>query len=63
MCSSARWDIENCQGWKRLGVPTVVRAKRKDGDELDMGMTIRDVLQDGDHVYIETSLAPSDTTS
>jgi hypothetical protein len=44
-------------------MPTVVRAKRKDGDELDMGMAIRDVLQDGDHVYVETSLAPSDTTS
>ena len=57
----ARWDTENCQGWKRLGMPTVVRARKKDGDELDMGMTIRDVLRDGDHVYIETSLAPSDT--
>lgn len=57
----ARWDTENCQGWKRLGMPTVVRAKKKDGDELDMGMTIRDILQDGDHVYVETSLAPSDT--
>jgi hypothetical protein len=42
-------------------MPTVVRAKRKDGEELDMGMTIREVLQDGDHVYVETSLAPADT--
>ncbi|KAJ1406949.1 hypothetical protein B484DRAFT_456707 [Ochromonadaceae sp. CCMP2298] len=59
----ARWDAENCQGWKRLGMPTTVRAKRKDGDEVDMGMTIRDVLQNGDHVFIETSLAPSETQS
>lgn len=57
----ARWDDENCQGWKRLGVPTVMRAKRKDGDELDMGLNIRDVLQNGDHVFVESSLAPADT--
>jgi len=42
-------------------MPTVVRGKRKDGEELDMGMTIREVLQNGDHIFVETSLAPSDT--
>jgi hypothetical protein len=42
-------------------MPTKLRAKRKDGDELDMGMTIREVLQNGDHIYIETSLSPNDT--
>lgn len=57
----ARWDEENSQGWKRLGIPTAVKAKSKDGDDLDMSATIKEVLQNGDHVYVQTSLAPSDT--
>ncbi len=58
---AARWDEENCQGWKRLGIPTVIRLKSKIGEEVDMGSIIRDILQNGDHVYIETSLSPSET--
>ena len=43
----ARWDENDNQGWKRLGVPTVIRHKYKDGPELDMGAIINTVLQDG----------------
>ena len=43
----ARWDENDNQGWKRLGVPTVIRHKYKDGPELDMGAVINTVLQDG----------------
>ena len=57
----ARWDEENLQGWKRLGMPTAARAHKKDGNDLDLGATIRDVLQNGDTIYISTSLHPSDT--
>lgn len=30
----ARWDENDNQGWKRLGVPTIIRHKYKDGPEL-----------------------------
>ena len=43
----ARWDENDNQGWKRLGVPTIIRHKYKDGPELDMGAIINTVLQDG----------------
>ena len=51
----ARWDEENCQGWKLLGTPTSVRNGKR---EIDMGLVIKDVLQDGDHVTIFSSLLP-----
>lgn len=57
----ARWDDANNQGWKRLGIPTVVRRGRKDGDELDMNAIIRDTLQNGEHIYVTTSLGPFET--
>jgi len=57
----ARWDEEKQQGWTRLGIPTIIRAGRKDGVELEMGAIIRDVLQNGDAVYVSTSLQPADT--
>lgn len=57
----ARWDDEKQQGWLRLGIPTMIKANKKDGLELDMGSIIRDVLQNGDSVYISTSLQPADT--
>ena len=47
----ARWDENDNQGWKRLGVPTVIRHKYKDGPELDMGAIINTVLQDGGSFY------------
>jgi len=47
----ARWDENDNQGWKRLGVPTVIRHKYKDGPELDMGAIINTVLQDGGIFY------------
>jgi len=57
----ARWDEENQQGWKRLGVPTIIRHKAKDGVELELGATIKDVLQNGDQLFITTSLQPHET--
>ena len=57
----ARWDEENQQGWKRLGVPTIIRHKVKDGVELELGAIIKDVLQNGDQLYITTSLQPHET--
>lgn len=57
----ARWDEANCQGWKRLGIPVAVRLHKKDGEEIDMNVSIREVLQNGDHVYIETSMDPAET--
>jgi hypothetical protein len=56
----ARWDEEHNQGWKRLGIPTAVKAKST-GDQVDMMMVIRETLVNGDHVLIETSLAPNET--
>ena len=57
----ARWDTDNNQGWKRLGIPTTVRHQRLNGNELDMNAIIRDVLRDGDHIFIESSLKPMET--
>ena len=51
----ARWDEENAQGWKYLGIPTSVRHGKR---EVDMGLIIRDVLQDGDDVTVFSSLLP-----
>jgi hypothetical protein len=38
----------------QIGVPISVR--RLGGEELDMGMIIREVLRDGDHVIVTPSL-------
>lgn len=57
----ARWDDVNSQGWKRLGIPTIIRAHHKAGDELDMNLTIREALKNGDHVFVSTSLQPHET--
>jgi hypothetical protein len=55
----ARWDEQNCQGWKVLGIPVTVRLYKKDGDEVDMTLSIREVCKNGDHLYVETSLLPT----
>jgi len=55
----ARWDEENHQGWKRLGIPTNI--SDINGKHLQPGAIIRDVLRNGDHVIIRTSLNPSET--
>jgi hypothetical protein len=53
----SKWDAEDAQGWKLLGIPiSVWHGKR----EIDMGLIIRDVLQDGDEVTISSSLLPFD---
>ncbi len=57
----ARWDEVNQQGWKKLGIPTVVKAHRRDGNDLDLGAVINEVLENGDTVYVSTSLQPSET--
>lgn len=57
----ARWDEETNQGWKRLGIPIAVKLKGKSGISLDLGAVIREVLQNGDQVIVETSLSPNET--
>ena len=57
----ARWDEDNHQGWKRLGIPREVRLKSKQGPPVDQGAIIRDVLQNGDDIYVLTSLHPEET--
>jgi len=57
----ARWDENNQQGWRKLGVPTHVKAHRKDGVDVDLGAVIKDALQNGDSIFIQTSLHPSET--
>lgn len=57
----ARWDEVNNQGWKRLGVPVSIRIHEKDGVEMDMSLTIKDILKNEDHVYVYTSLQPHQT--
>ena len=54
----SRWDEENNQGWKWLGMPTEVIAGQ---DELDLGAVIKDVLQNGDNILVHTSLDPAET--
>ena len=58
----ARWDENQQQGWRKLGVPIKVNAHRRDGVEVDMGHVIKDHLQNGDSIYVLTSLQPSETT-
>ena len=57
----ARWDENSQQGWKWLGTPTTVKLHKKDGADLDLGAKLNDRLQNGDHVYVNTSLQPSET--
>ncbi len=55
----ARWDEENNQGWKYLGIP--VSIKNTFGMELDPIALIKDNLHDGDKIFVTTSLDPSET--
>lgn len=55
----ARWDEENNQGWKHLGVPAGIKTQL--GTDLTIGAVIRDVLKNGDHVTVRTTLDPSET--
>jgi len=55
----ARWDEENNQGWKRIGVPTKMQTETK--KELDMGLVIKDTLRNGETVEVFTSLEPYET--
>jgi len=57
----ARWDENTQQGWRKLGVPTNVKAHRKDGVDIDLGAVIKDTLQNGDSIFVQTSLHPSET--
>jgi hypothetical protein len=56
----ARWDEETNQGWRRLGIPVSVKAKST-GEQVDMVSIIRETLMNGDHIVVETSLAPNET--
>jgi len=53
----ARWDDQNFEGWKYLGIPT--SAFKMDGDPLDMSDQIIKVLEDGEHVSFVTSIDPN----
>lgn len=57
----SRWDENNNQGWKRLGIPISVRSRGKHGEDIDINAVIREVLRNGDHIYVETSLGPVET--
>ena len=58
----ARWDEQAQQGlevaWE---VPTTVKLHKKDGIELDLGARLCDKMQNGDHIYVNTSLKPTET--
>ena len=49
----ARWDTKDTRGFLTLGTPKSI--KDEDQQELDMSATIRDVLQNRQHVFIEGS--------
>mmetsp|Transcript_7024 Transcript_7024/g.9854 ORF Transcript_7024/g.9854 Transcript_7024/m.9854 type:complete len:113 (-) Transcript_7024:19-357(-) len=53
----ARYDEENGQGWKELGIPVAI--SRANGSKLNGGAIIREVLKNGDLVVVETSLDAS----
>ena len=55
----ARWDEDNNQGWKRIGVPTKIMSQNR--EELDMGAVIKDCIQNGDTIDVFTSLEPYET--
>lgn len=57
----ARWDEESNLGWKRLGVPISIHHHSRDGIELDLSSSIRDVLQNGDEVFVSSSLQPHES--
>eukprot|EP01031_Cornospumella_fuschlensis_P028699 gene28699-34647_t len=55
----ARWDEKDSQGWTRLGIPLSVHLNSKDGEEVDMNKKICEVLSNGDHVFVDSSLSPT----
>lgn len=58
----ARWDEVAQQGWKILGIPLKVQKDNRHGVEVDMTATIHDVLKNNEHIFITTSLQPSETS-
>ena len=57
----ARWDEESNQGWKWLGTPIAI--KNAQGNDLDQGLIIKDVLQNGESITVHCSLDPMETRS
>jgi hypothetical protein len=57
----SKWDENDGQGWKRLGVPSSIKQHNKNGRDLDLGGVINETLNNGDQVYVKTSLNPDDT--
>lgn len=51
----ARWDEANLQGWTSLGVPVRI-TRTADESELDMSAVIRETLQNGEQITVETSM-------
>lgn len=57
----SRYDQEDFQGWKVLGVAKSI--KNGEGTELELGATIKDVLSDGDEVTVVPSVSLDKTTA
>ena len=57
----SRWDEEEFQGWRYLGVP--LRMTNAQGVDLDLGGTIRDLFEDGEEVTVTPSVDPSAVTT
>mmetsp|Transcript_22776 Transcript_22776/g.47256 ORF Transcript_22776/g.47256 Transcript_22776/m.47256 type:complete len:112 (+) Transcript_22776:73-408(+) len=49
----SRWDEESFQGWRTLGIPEKIL---KDDTEMDLGSSIRDILEDGMEITVLPSM-------
>ncbi|GMI38191.1 hypothetical protein TrCOL_g7976 [Triparma columacea] len=49
----SRWDDESFQGWRSLGVPSKIL---RDGNEMDLGSSVKDVLEDGMEIHVVPSM-------
>lgn len=56
----SRWDEEENEGWRRLGVPSTVLVKGSD-TTLSLDAAIRDCLRNGDTVVVRGTMSPSMT--
>ena len=56
----SRWDEDDNEGWRRLGVPSAVLVKGSD-TSLNLESAIRDCLRNGDTVVVKGTLSPNMT--
>ncbi|GMI35565.1 hypothetical protein TeGR_g13590 [Tetraparma gracilis] len=57
----SRWDEDTMQGWRTLGEP--VKIINSEGEELDMGLTIRDILEDGTEITVVPTVDDKDVVA